>query len=148
MWISWWNENWQGKLMHSEKTCSSATMSTTDHRWPDLGLKLGCCAGKSMANSLSHGMARNFILTLFGGGYFMMLSVPTLYTVKWYDDKWWFGNKWPWTNWGIILEFAWGTEENHKNLRWNNHCPSQNSNWAPHAYESRLLLLHQLNNFI
>jgi hypothetical protein len=25
MWSSWWNENWQGKLKYSEKTCHSTT---------------------------------------------------------------------------------------------------------------------------
>jgi hypothetical protein len=40
----WWtwssrNENWQGKLKYSEKTCPSATLSTTNHTWPDLGSK-------------------------------------------------------------------------------------------------------------
>jgi hypothetical protein len=26
----WWNEDWQGKLKYSEKTCPSATLSTTN----------------------------------------------------------------------------------------------------------------------
>jgi hypothetical protein len=28
-WSNWWNENWQGKPKYSEKTCPSATLSTT-----------------------------------------------------------------------------------------------------------------------
>jgi hypothetical protein len=28
-WSNWWNEDWQGKLKYSEKTCPSATLSTT-----------------------------------------------------------------------------------------------------------------------
>jgi hypothetical protein len=30
MWSSRWNENWQGKRKYSEKTCPSATLSTTN----------------------------------------------------------------------------------------------------------------------
>jgi hypothetical protein len=28
-WRNWWNEDWQGKPKYSEKTCPSATLSTT-----------------------------------------------------------------------------------------------------------------------
>jgi hypothetical protein len=28
-WSNWWNEDWQGKPKYSEKTCPSATLSTT-----------------------------------------------------------------------------------------------------------------------
>jgi hypothetical protein len=31
-----WNENWKGKPKYSEKTCPSATLSTTNPTWPDL----------------------------------------------------------------------------------------------------------------
>jgi hypothetical protein len=27
---NWWNEDWQGKPKYSEKTCPSATLSTTN----------------------------------------------------------------------------------------------------------------------
>jgi hypothetical protein len=37
LWRNWWNEDWQGKSKYSEKTCSSATLSTTNPTWPDLG---------------------------------------------------------------------------------------------------------------
>jgi hypothetical protein len=37
MWSSRWNENWQGKPKYSENTCPSATLSTTNPTWPDLG---------------------------------------------------------------------------------------------------------------
>jgi hypothetical protein len=30
LWSSWWNEHWQGKPKYSEKTCPSATLSTTN----------------------------------------------------------------------------------------------------------------------
>jgi hypothetical protein len=36
VWGSRWNENWQGKPKYSEKTCPSATFSTTNPTWPDL----------------------------------------------------------------------------------------------------------------
>jgi hypothetical protein len=29
LWSNWWNEDWQGKPKYSEKTCPSATLSTT-----------------------------------------------------------------------------------------------------------------------
>jgi hypothetical protein len=35
LWSSRWNENWQGKPKDSEKTCPSATLSTTNLTWPD-----------------------------------------------------------------------------------------------------------------
>jgi hypothetical protein len=35
LWINWWNEDWQGKPKYSEKTCPSATLSTTNPTWPD-----------------------------------------------------------------------------------------------------------------
>jgi hypothetical protein len=31
----WWNDNWRGKPKSSEKTCLSATLSTTNPTWPD-----------------------------------------------------------------------------------------------------------------
>jgi hypothetical protein len=37
LWSSWWNEGWQGKPKYSEKTCPSATLSTTNPTWPGLG---------------------------------------------------------------------------------------------------------------
>jgi hypothetical protein len=39
MWNIRWNENWQGKLKYSEKTCPRATLSTTNPTW--LGLEPG-----------------------------------------------------------------------------------------------------------
>jgi hypothetical protein len=37
----WWNEDWQGKLKCSEKTCLSATLFTTNPTCPDLGSNPG-----------------------------------------------------------------------------------------------------------
>jgi hypothetical protein len=54
-WINWWNENWQGKLKHSEKTCRSATLSTTNPTLSDLELNPGRHGGKLATNRLSYG---------------------------------------------------------------------------------------------
>jgi hypothetical protein len=54
---SWWNENWHGKPKYSEKTCPSATSSTTNPTWPDLVLTPGRCGGKPATNCLSYGTA-------------------------------------------------------------------------------------------
>jgi hypothetical protein len=56
MWSSRWNENWQGKPKYSEKTCPSATLSTTNPTSPDVGSNLGCRGGKPATNRLSYGM--------------------------------------------------------------------------------------------
>jgi hypothetical protein len=50
VWSSRWNENWQGKPKYSEKTCPSATLSTTNPIWPDLG-------SNPATNRLSYGTA-------------------------------------------------------------------------------------------
>jgi hypothetical protein len=41
-WLSrnWWNEDWEGKPKYWEKTCLSATLSTTNSTWLDPGLSL------------------------------------------------------------------------------------------------------------
>jgi hypothetical protein len=56
-WRIWWNEGWQGKPKHSEKTCSSATLSTTNPTWPDPGSNSGSRGGKPATNRLSYGAA-------------------------------------------------------------------------------------------
>jgi hypothetical protein len=35
LWSNWWNEDWQGKPRYSEKTCPTATLSTTNPIWLD-----------------------------------------------------------------------------------------------------------------
>jgi hypothetical protein len=50
-----WNEDWQGKPKYSEKTCPSATLSTTNPTWPDPGLNPGRRGGKPATNRLSYG---------------------------------------------------------------------------------------------
>jgi hypothetical protein len=57
MWSSQWNDNWQGKPKYSEKFFPSATLSTTNPTWPDLGSNPGRRGGKSATNSLSYGTA-------------------------------------------------------------------------------------------
>jgi hypothetical protein len=52
-----WNEDWQGKPKYSEKTCTSATLSTTNPIWPDLGSNPGRRGGKPATNRLSYGAA-------------------------------------------------------------------------------------------
>jgi hypothetical protein len=46
VWSNWWNENWQGKLKYSEKTCPIANLSTTNPTLPDLGSNAGRRGGK------------------------------------------------------------------------------------------------------
>jgi hypothetical protein len=60
MWSSWWNEseNLQGKPKYLEKVCPSAPLFTTNSTLPDLGLNLGYCSGKLLANHLSYGMVQ------------------------------------------------------------------------------------------
>jgi hypothetical protein len=38
-WSNWWNEFWQGKPKYSEKTCPSATLSTTKSHMTRPGLE-------------------------------------------------------------------------------------------------------------
>jgi hypothetical protein len=40
-----------------EKTCPSATLSTTNPTWPDPGSNSGCCGGKPASNRLRYGTA-------------------------------------------------------------------------------------------
>jgi hypothetical protein len=57
VWSSRWNENWQGKLKYSEKTCPSATLSTTNSAWPDVDSNPGRRGGKPATNRLSYSTA-------------------------------------------------------------------------------------------
>jgi hypothetical protein len=50
----------QGKLKYSEKTCSSAILSTTNPTWPDLGSNTGRRGGKPATNCLSYVTARDW----------------------------------------------------------------------------------------
>jgi hypothetical protein len=59
-WVSssQWNENWQGKPKYSEKICLSATLSTSNPTWPDVGSNLGRHGGKPVTKCLSYGTAK------------------------------------------------------------------------------------------
>jgi hypothetical protein len=57
LWSNWWNEDWQGKPKYSEKTCPSATLSTTNPTWPDPGSNPGRRNGKPVTNRWSNGAA-------------------------------------------------------------------------------------------
>jgi hypothetical protein len=46
-----------GEPKYSEKTCPSATLSTTNPTWPDPGSKSGRRGGKPATNRLSYGGA-------------------------------------------------------------------------------------------
>jgi hypothetical protein len=54
---NWWNEYWQGKPKYSEKTCPSATLSTTNPTWPEPGSTPGRRDGKPSTDDLSYGAA-------------------------------------------------------------------------------------------
>jgi hypothetical protein len=56
-WRIWWNEDRQGNPKYSEKTCPSATLSTTNPTWPDPGLNPRRRGGKPATNRLSYGAA-------------------------------------------------------------------------------------------
>jgi hypothetical protein len=62
LWSNWWNEDWQGKPKYSEKTCPTATLSTTNPTWPDPGSNPGRRGWKPTTNRLSYGAALCFML--------------------------------------------------------------------------------------
>jgi hypothetical protein len=51
-------EDWKGKPKYWEKTCPSATLSTTNPTWLTLGLNPGRRGGMQATNRLSHGAAQ------------------------------------------------------------------------------------------
>jgi hypothetical protein len=57
LWSSQWNANWLWKPKYSEKTCPSATLSTTNPTWPDPNANPGHRGGKPETNRFSHGAA-------------------------------------------------------------------------------------------
>jgi hypothetical protein len=64
LWSNWWNEDWQGKPKYSEKTCSSATLSTTNPTWSDPGSNACPCSGRPATDRLSYGVAHMDTITL------------------------------------------------------------------------------------
>jgi hypothetical protein len=67
LWSNWWNEDCKGKPKYSEKTCPSATLSTTNPTWPDPGSNAGRRGGKPATNRMRYGAA-----FLYGGDYRMV----------------------------------------------------------------------------
>jgi hypothetical protein len=57
VWSGQWNENWEDKPKYSEKTCPSATLSTTNPTWLDLGSNQSRPDGNPVTNGLSYGTA-------------------------------------------------------------------------------------------
>jgi hypothetical protein len=57
LWRNWWNKDWQGKPKYSEKTCSSATLSTTNPPWTNPVLNPGRRGEKPATNRLTYGPA-------------------------------------------------------------------------------------------
>jgi hypothetical protein len=57
-----WNENWQVEPKYSKKFCTSATLSTTNPTWADLGLNTGRRGWKPATNRLSYGTVPNISL--------------------------------------------------------------------------------------
>jgi hypothetical protein len=53
--VEWYID--KGKPKNSEKTCPSATLSTTNPTWIDPGVNRGLCGERPATNDLSHGMA-------------------------------------------------------------------------------------------
>jgi hypothetical protein len=65
VWSSRCNENCQGKLKYSEKTCLHASLCTTNFTWLDLGWNPGCHDGKLATNLLIYGMTNVLLNTYF-----------------------------------------------------------------------------------
>jgi hypothetical protein len=87
LWRNWWNKDWQGKPKYSEKTCPSATLSTTNPTWLDPGLNSGCRGGKPATNRLSYGAAFTFIKYKYK---ILITSVDsqTIMSAETYPAKW------------------------------------------------------------
>jgi hypothetical protein len=58
LWRNLWNKDWQGKPKYSEKTCPSATLSTTNPTWLDPGFNPVRRGGKPGTKRLSYGAAQ------------------------------------------------------------------------------------------
>jgi hypothetical protein len=75
-----WNEIDRGKPKNSEKTCPSATLSTTNPTWTDPGSSPGLHGGRPAANSLSHGKGQNAVWNIECE--FNMSHIRALYHTK------------------------------------------------------------------
>jgi hypothetical protein len=87
LWRNWRNEDWQRKPKYSEKTCHSATLSTTNPTWLDPGLNPSRCGGKPATDLLSYGAATsqdNSVGKLTGGRcvFVVTASLPGLGAIQ------------------------------------------------------------------
>jgi hypothetical protein len=80
-WSNWWNKNWQGKPKYSEKTCPSATLSTTYPIWPNRARNPDRLGGKPAANRLSYGAAVRKVVDT--NSFFFYKSVVIAVTNYW-----------------------------------------------------------------
>jgi hypothetical protein len=76
LWSSRWNENWQEKPKYSEKTFPSATLSTINPTWPDLGSNPDRRFGKLATNLMSD-------FTAYGN-----IHETQQYTQHWMSESW------------------------------------------------------------
>jgi hypothetical protein len=52
-WRIWWNDDWQGKLKYSEKTCPSVTLSTTNPIWRDRARNRAAAVGTQWLTAIA-----------------------------------------------------------------------------------------------
>jgi hypothetical protein len=89
LWRNWSNEDWQGKPKYSEKTCPTATFSTTNSTWIDPGSNPGRRGGNPATHRLIYGAASYWLYCHDYTGCFMMtrllsntsISNSTLYVL-------------------------------------------------------------------
>jgi hypothetical protein len=70
LWSNWWNEDWKGKSKYSEKTCPSATLSTTNPTWPDPESNPGHRGGSNVPL-----LEFAWILVQFSGGEYLIKTI-------------------------------------------------------------------------
>jgi hypothetical protein len=106
LWSNWWNEYWQGKPKYSQKTCPSATLSTTNPTWPDPGSNAGRRGGKPATNRLSYGAAcNNTVHTGLFIKRFTFRPTDNDISAAVCSNRWqWVGRLWEFLFQGIILK--------------------------------------------
>jgi hypothetical protein len=68
--IHWWQTSWQSRILGKDqrtwiKTSPSATLSTTNTTWTDLGVNPGFHSERSVTNLLSNGKTLRIMLDMF-----------------------------------------------------------------------------------
>jgi hypothetical protein len=61
----WWNDNWQGEQKYSEKTCPSATLSTTNPIWPDRVRTQAATVGSQRLTAWAMARPRRIIIVTY-----------------------------------------------------------------------------------